>query len=245
MKKLIFTILIKIFFVCVISAQDIITDKNGEDIMAKVIEVTQTEIKYKKYDNKDGPLCTIPKSDVLIIKYENGTKDVFIQDKTKSSDLSEKILSISPADIRPGMSYSDFSGKYDSRLYIPQSDDPYSPSLCGVASFFVPGLGEMIAGEVGNGILALIFVYGSNLVGAVGLSTENYYAEGCLFSILGTYYWVSSIVSAVHTAKIKNMYYRDVRNMSTIDIEINPFTNTEYLGSNKVTYAGVSLKVSF
>jgi hypothetical protein len=58
-------------------AQDIITKKNGDDIKAKVLEVNQNEIKYKSFSNPDGPLFVIYKSDVLLIRYENGTKDIF------------------------------------------------------------------------------------------------------------------------------------------------------------------------
>lgn len=59
------------------SAQDNIVLRNGEEIKAKVQEVGTTEIKYKKADNPNGPLYTTSKSEVLMIKYENGSKDVF------------------------------------------------------------------------------------------------------------------------------------------------------------------------
>jgi hypothetical protein len=61
-------------------AQDIITTKTGEDILAKIVEVGHTEIKYKKFDNPEGPQFTILKSDVLMIRYENGTKDIFTEE---------------------------------------------------------------------------------------------------------------------------------------------------------------------
>ncbi|OFX67638.1 MAG: hypothetical protein A2X12_06870 [Bacteroidetes bacterium GWE2_29_8] len=58
------------------NAQDFISKKNSEEIKAKVLEVTQTEIKYKKFDNINGPIYTINKSDVFSIKYENGTSEI-------------------------------------------------------------------------------------------------------------------------------------------------------------------------
>ena len=61
-------------------SQDIITTKTGEDILAKLVEVGHTEIKYKKFDNQEGPQFTILKSDVLMIRYENGTKDIFTEE---------------------------------------------------------------------------------------------------------------------------------------------------------------------
>jgi len=67
-----------IFLLCAtVFAQDFITKTNGEDIKAKVIEVGTTEIRYKKYEFPDGPLYVILKSEVLMIRYENGSKDIF------------------------------------------------------------------------------------------------------------------------------------------------------------------------
>ena len=62
-------------------SQDVLTKKSGEDIQAKVLEVTSSEVKYKKFDNQNGPTFTILKSDLLMIRYENGTKDLFNETK--------------------------------------------------------------------------------------------------------------------------------------------------------------------
>lgn len=84
MKKII--IVLSLFLYSSIGfAQDVLTKKNGEDILAKVLEVTTTEIKYKKSDNPNGPTFTILKSEVLLIRYENGTKDVFNEPQKVSS----------------------------------------------------------------------------------------------------------------------------------------------------------------
>jgi hypothetical protein len=50
--------------------------KDGKEISAKVLEVTPDLIKYKKCDNLDGPLFSINKSDVIMIRYSDGTKDI-------------------------------------------------------------------------------------------------------------------------------------------------------------------------
>ena len=73
-------ILLFILFVCssnIIKAQDTLSMRSGENILVKVIEVGTTEVKYKKLDNLNGPIFSILKSDLLIIKYENGTSDDF------------------------------------------------------------------------------------------------------------------------------------------------------------------------
>lgn len=77
MKKIGLTIAITFLKLTFCYSQDVITLKTGEDIKAKIIEVGLNDIKYKKFDNIDGPSFTISKSDVLITRYQNGTKDVY------------------------------------------------------------------------------------------------------------------------------------------------------------------------
>lgn len=77
MKKLITSLLALAAFINLAFAQDNIILRTGEEIKAKVQEIGLADIKYKKTDNPTGPLYTILKSDVFMIKYENGTKDVF------------------------------------------------------------------------------------------------------------------------------------------------------------------------
>ncbi len=55
---------------------DILTLKNGEELKVKVLEIGQSEIKYKKCDNQNGPTISIRKSEVFSIKYPNGSKDI-------------------------------------------------------------------------------------------------------------------------------------------------------------------------
>ena len=63
-------------------AQDVITMKNGENIQALIQEIGLSEIKYKKIENPNGPDYTLIKTDVLMIKYANGSTDVFAESAT-------------------------------------------------------------------------------------------------------------------------------------------------------------------
>jgi hypothetical protein len=55
---------------------DLITLLNGEEINAKVIEIGVDVIRYVKCEYIDGPVIVVRKSEVLMIKYSNGTKDL-------------------------------------------------------------------------------------------------------------------------------------------------------------------------
>ena len=88
MKKIGLTMAIMCLTITFSFSQDVITLKTGEDINAKIVEVGLTDIKYKKFDNIDGPSFTILKSDVLMTRYKNGTKDVYNLDKKSGKENS-------------------------------------------------------------------------------------------------------------------------------------------------------------
>lgn len=90
-------------------AQDVIVFRNGEETEVKVEEVSPTEVKYKKYSNIDGPLYVADKSEIFMIKYKNGEKDVFdsvtpaqpTQTQTKSVVIKDvKVTRKSPSGLR-------------------------------------------------------------------------------------------------------------------------------------------------
>lgn len=63
-----------------LQAQDVLLKKNGDEIKCKVLEVTSSAINYSLpaiNDSVKGELQSISKSEVFMIRYENGTKDVF------------------------------------------------------------------------------------------------------------------------------------------------------------------------
>ncbi len=59
--------------------QDIIFLRTADEIEAKVIEITNNEVKYRTYGNDNSPLRIIAKNDIFYIKYETGVKDIFEQ----------------------------------------------------------------------------------------------------------------------------------------------------------------------
>ena len=57
-------------------AQDMLTKRNGDELAVKVLEITPTEVKYRRTDNPDGPLISVWRADVFMIRYANGTREV-------------------------------------------------------------------------------------------------------------------------------------------------------------------------
>jgi hypothetical protein len=65
-------------------SQDIIITKDSQKINAKIIEINIDNIKYKKFNNLEGPIYTLLKSDIVTIIYQNGMIDVFEGKEKKS-----------------------------------------------------------------------------------------------------------------------------------------------------------------
>ena len=72
-------LLVFLLFLCSVDimAQDVIVKKDGSTVVCRVVEVTSSEITYKKWTDLNGSSYIIDKSLVSAINYENGKKDTF------------------------------------------------------------------------------------------------------------------------------------------------------------------------
>lgn len=73
-------------FVCAgtASAQDLIIFTDGNEIQAKILEISDTDVSYKSWTNQDGPLRKVATSKIFMIKYEDGSKETFSTASEKS-----------------------------------------------------------------------------------------------------------------------------------------------------------------
>lgn len=85
MRKII-TLLILSLAAAGAQAQDIILLRSADEINAKVVEITDTEIKYREAGSNPEVLRTLARSSVFSITYENGERDVFKDDTVAASD---------------------------------------------------------------------------------------------------------------------------------------------------------------
>ncbi len=68
------------------NSQDTIVKINSDTIHAKILEVGISEVKYKRFDNQDGPIFVIAKSEISFIRYSNGGTDNFTVNTPTSTD---------------------------------------------------------------------------------------------------------------------------------------------------------------
>ena len=92
MKIKIATLLTFVFSIAFAQAQDIIIKKNGDEIKCKVMEISSTQVNYKLQQINDSivnPILSVAKAAVFMIKYENGTKDVFSTTPTSETNTDD------------------------------------------------------------------------------------------------------------------------------------------------------------
>lgn len=75
MRKILYFLL----FVCsmVAQAQDVIVRKDGNTIVCRVLEVSSSDVTYKKWNALDGSNYVTSITEISYITYENGEKKVF------------------------------------------------------------------------------------------------------------------------------------------------------------------------
>ena len=81
--------LVFILMTAPIFAQDIIVTTDAKKIEAQILEVSKSEIKYKEYDNLDGPTFIISTDEISSIIYKNG-KVVLYNQSSQQPELNEK-----------------------------------------------------------------------------------------------------------------------------------------------------------
>lgn len=251
MKRVIFLLLLALLPSLSMSAQDIITKKDGTDIAARILEVNIDDIKYKRFSNLEGPTYTIAKSDVLIVRYENGENEVFndVNRQSYKANTTQTVVE--------GMKYREYKDFYETKYYVPQPGDPYSRAGVGIASFFIPGLGEFIDGEWVRG---LAFLGGNVGLGLLGITQVSSYVDkngNTIYNVNGLFWAIQaarlalniwSICDAVHIAKVKNMYYQDLRGQrASFDLNVEPYITYAQTGTfgGPQPVAGLSMRVSF
>ena len=225
------------------SAQDIITMRDGQEIRARITAVGTDSISYTLYDESSGVIYTIMKGDAVLIKYENGRNEVV---QYRSSQYDPLLYGTrGPIEgIRPGMKYRELKNYYNYREYTRGLVQHHSPAGVGIASFFIPGLGEMICGEGWRGAAYLGGWLASNVVSIIGIQqlSDPIYLVGVAGSLVIK---IASIVDAVRVAKVKNMYERDLMRTYALEVDLYPSMNYVKTASGIQPTTGLTLALRF
>ena len=220
MKKFILVVILAMAACAAAKAQDIINFVDGSQVKAKVVEISTSEIRFKKIENPNGPIYVEPLSRIQSIVYENGIVERYNEPYEAPAPLYAYDYDIP---------YKDIEGRYDTRLYQPRSNDPYLPGWSGFASFILPGLGQSMNGEWGRGLGIFAANLGFDVLECWELyHLDSHYPEfygGALLAtiIAQTAFNIWGICDAVNIAKAKNMYYQENGLFASgLDMKIQP-----------------------
>jgi len=163
MKPFIFSLIAIAFslFSIEASSQDIILFKDGSEIKSKVIEITETLIKYKRFTHQDGPLISIPKSKVFMITYENGTKELISVEKSKPDVEYNKVDYVDESDkITVTYSKVEYHRKeIDREVYNLIKVNPLLIFNGDIPIYYEHRLSDNVSVEAGIGITHLDYIY--------------------------------------------------------------------------------------
>lgn len=177
------------------------------------------------------------------------------------------------AQVVPGMKYKDLKDRYNAKYYEKSSIDPYSTFWTGLASFAVPGLGQVIAGETGRGIAVFAGDAAFSLAGYLVANKALDYVQkdangkpvkdekgelivtdeknfkkyaGALIGVgLGNaIYWIWNICDARKVAKVKNMYYQDLGGRA-MELDVYPSVDLAMTADGTKPVAGMTLSLQF
>ena len=178
------------------------------------------------------------------------------------------------AQVVPDMKYKELKDIYNPKDYVKSSNDPHISGLYGLASAVVPGLGQIVCGEVGRGVAviagdaafgvaATVCVYkfldyvekdtnGNYMKDADGLFvvTDENAAKKWGYGLIGVaagnlVYWVWNICDAVKVARVKNMYFQDLNGGRAMEINMYPTVNLAMTSQGTTPVAGMALSLQF
>lgn len=224
--KTLMTILTLTFFFFGITtetfSQDVIILKTGEELKTKVEVIDIDIVKYKKFENQSGPTYSLEKSKIFMIKYENGTKDIFETqvEVKKEAAISEIVVNTPPVEIQQPLSYINKSinqnGRYLSSVEIRtvMSDFPAALSSynSGKTFKFIGGFFEGVS--YANILFAYLAYKDGNDLGKM-LNLSGFIGNSIL----------SFIFSGIGTRKIKDsveLYNLKIINNISFNLDFKP-----------------------
>ena len=238
--------------------EDVVYLKNGSIIHGIIIEQIPNE--SLKIKTKDG--------NVFVYKMTEVDKMTKEQIANKRGNTGNFNYSANQYSYIASPSYKEIKMNYDYHMYVPQPSDPYNPTVSGICSWIIPGLGQMVCGETGRGLGFMGGYLGCYLVAGIGsavfvgsspyYSSSSYYYEndnggrlaGSLIMVVGIIGMVAvdiwSIVDATHVAKVKDMYISDMRSKtSSLKLELSPYVDQISMNNEIVRPVGLTMRVKF
>ncbi len=230
--------------------EDVVYLKNGSIIHGIIIEQIPNE--SLKIKTKDGSVFVYKMVEVIkLTKEETANTSMNAGNAYNSNNYIGNQYSnvVAP-------SYNQIKNKYNYRMYTANPTDQYNPTISGLCSWFIPGLGQVICGETGRGLGYFGGTLACSLVMSLGagIASASYYDDGAmiagsLLTLVGAIGLltvdIAAIVDATRVAKVKNMYINDMRNKTSLNFELSPYVDQISMQNEIVRPVGMTMRVKF
>lgn len=143
---------------------DLLVMRNGNEIRAKVLEIGITEIKYKDCGNLNGPTFTIAKKDVLMVKYPNGSKTVFNEERAPDWQTQESN--------RPEVDYIETFNS-DDKSFLVTAVLWFFLGILGIHRFYLGHIGIGLLYLFTGGLCGIGWIIDGILLATGGLKPKN------------------------------------------------------------------------
>jgi hypothetical protein len=198
MKKF---LVLSLFFVFIAGGKlfaqgDTLITKNREKIPCKIMEISETEIKYKKASYMDGPSYTMDKNKLSYIIYANGEKELVKEDElsiNKTAEIIDRRRAIKIEPFAPTM--NKFVVGYEQVLKV----DMNLEIKAGLINSHLAQNGSMFS-NYGNSFTSGGFFKG----GVKFLLGQDYYIKGMKYAhpLKGRYIRIDAILSSFKTQSV-------------------------------------------
>lgn len=198
--------LILFLFLCSTSifAQDVIVKKDGSTIVCRVVELTSSEITYKKWGDLNGSNYVMNRSDASAINYQNG----------KKVNLSEATNLYMPNNQNDG------SQKYNDKSLLKMDATIRRPATYKRKAVAIGVIGCTIgAGLLGTGIYFMFVANGHGHYKGMGAGL----AAGGVGVAAGSLLWANSLAKKGRTIESASIYQYNLKlsNGSTLSAGID------------------------
>jgi len=205
--------------VSLVQGQDIIIKNDKSEIKSRIIEIQEDLIRYYLYDQQEGPIRNIRVSDVFMILYSDGTREIFRNDPTP--ETLKPVINDPPLDFNEEQSSNYVS--YQQPEIKENEPAKWGFVFGGKAGYYIP-YNQTLAEMYGGGFMGGLII--------------GYWGKGAGIEIDWRFY-----------SKSGNPYTYGAVDDADVSLSISPLTMTVYWDvyhkDNFSTYIGGGLGAYF
>ena len=89
-------VLLLVLLLCPIAclSQDLILKRNGEQVAARIMDISEGQIKFKEYTNQRGQTHFLRTAEVVLVRFQNGTERIFELEEVLGEEMVQDSIAV-------------------------------------------------------------------------------------------------------------------------------------------------------